>query len=344
MKIEIGESLIASWLKHIKQCKIVEINWKASMTKWELMNNQAIDYLMRESQKYFYDKYGYNVYKGTTSYKQLIQQAEIDVLGINFSENNKQKIYAVDVAFHENGLSYGGKEETVTRVIKKIIRTVMCIYGCFGYTDGTVVFASPKINNATYELLIEGIKEVIIFLSKLGFNYEIELLANNDFKSRVLDPVLDVASNSSDNNELFIRSVQLINLFSNKGIRNINTERKEEITLNEEKNVDNIKNNDNYKDIKIGRLVRSTLPQLIRNKKVTKEEIEKMQTKEYSKEVFHLNYPILRKAKNGEEKPLRYYKEKILAYGEEYFICSEWFETTLNNDRPHYLKWLALRK
>lgn len=35
MKIEIGESLLLSWLKHIKECQLVQTNWKASY-KWEL--------------------------------------------------------------------------------------------------------------------------------------------------------------------------------------------------------------------------------------------------------------------------------------------------------------------
>ena len=30
MKIEIGESLIASYLNHVEQCKIVQTNWKVS--------------------------------------------------------------------------------------------------------------------------------------------------------------------------------------------------------------------------------------------------------------------------------------------------------------------------
>lgn len=28
MKIEIGESLLLSWLKHIKECQLVQTNWK----------------------------------------------------------------------------------------------------------------------------------------------------------------------------------------------------------------------------------------------------------------------------------------------------------------------------
>lgn len=35
MKIEIGESLMISWLRHIKECQIAQTNWKPS-PKWEI--------------------------------------------------------------------------------------------------------------------------------------------------------------------------------------------------------------------------------------------------------------------------------------------------------------------
>jgi len=31
MKIEMGESLMLSWLKHAKSCKITQLNWKPSL-------------------------------------------------------------------------------------------------------------------------------------------------------------------------------------------------------------------------------------------------------------------------------------------------------------------------
>lgn len=34
MKIEIGESLILSWLKHVNNCQIVQLNWKPSTIAW----------------------------------------------------------------------------------------------------------------------------------------------------------------------------------------------------------------------------------------------------------------------------------------------------------------------
>ena len=37
MKIEMGESLLYSWLRHVKECQIVQTNWKVS-TKQELKN------------------------------------------------------------------------------------------------------------------------------------------------------------------------------------------------------------------------------------------------------------------------------------------------------------------
>lgn len=37
MKIEMGESLLLSWLRHIKECQLVQTNWKPS-AKWEFKN------------------------------------------------------------------------------------------------------------------------------------------------------------------------------------------------------------------------------------------------------------------------------------------------------------------
>jgi len=34
----------------------------------------------------------------------------------------------------------------------------------------------------------------------------------------------------------------------------------------------------------------------------------------------------------------------VKIFGEEYFVCSEWFEVFANNDRPYLLRWLALHK
>ncbi|MGZ4162248.1 MAG: hypothetical protein ACXVNF_15835, partial [Neobacillus sp.] len=65
MKIEIGESLMVSWLKHNKKCQTAQLNWKASSQTWELHNETTIKKIMDSTKKFFYEKYKYNIYKNT---------------------------------------------------------------------------------------------------------------------------------------------------------------------------------------------------------------------------------------------------------------------------------------
>ena len=125
MKLEIGESIITSWLKHIKKCQVVQTNWKPSTSSWELGNLQEIERVIGFVSDYFQKQYQIVLFKKSASIIQIIRQAEIDVLGIRLQNGQLQRMYAVDVAFHEGGLSYGNKTDTATRIAKKIIRTVI---------------------------------------------------------------------------------------------------------------------------------------------------------------------------------------------------------------------------
>jgi len=74
--------------------------------------------------------------------------------------------------------------------------------------------------------------------------------------------------------------------------------------------------------------------------RASKEEIDAMQTKEYSKQHFDLQYPLLKAAVEA-EKPLHYYAKPIEINGVSYHVCCEWFEKEgANNDRPYLLKWI----
>lgn len=41
MKIEMGESLFYSWLRHVKECQVVQMNWKPSPS-WQLQNEEEL--------------------------------------------------------------------------------------------------------------------------------------------------------------------------------------------------------------------------------------------------------------------------------------------------------------
>lgn len=344
MKIEVGESLILSWLKHIKECQITQTNWKAS-SKWELKNGDVLERLMKNSSEFFRTKYGYDLFKGNSGLEQLILQAEIDVIGISYDDDGC-RIYAIDVAFHEAGLNYGSKEETVTRVIKKCIRTAICIYGYYGFNDGTIIFASPKINPAVINAITECIEDMNRVINDLGLKYEVRIIANEDFSDKILEPVLNVLGDVADTSELFMRSLQLYNLFAIKKPR---TEYKQQVNTPKRitPQLEGVEYSglDGLEEMKIGAVVRIVLRKMLEEGQVTAEEIELMQTSTYSKEKFHIQYPLLVKAeKTNGKSPTHYYSPPITIYGINYFLCCEWFEQPPNNDRPYLMKWMVLNK
>ena len=121
MKIEIGESLISSYLNHVEQCKIVQTNWKVS-------GNWTVGDQDKAIAKELFNKVLTNdllssIFKENT-FEQLLKQAEIDVLGINTLENT---VYGYDIAFHSLGLNYKGNEGTCEVVIKKIFRAIFAM-------------------------------------------------------------------------------------------------------------------------------------------------------------------------------------------------------------------------
>ena len=209
MKIEMGESLIYSWLRHEKLCQLVQTNWKVSPF-WELENRQDVEALFVICRNYFLEKHSFDISKGC-SLEQFLKQAEIDGIGIVYS-TEVQYIYAVDVAYHEGGLNYGKKDETIAKIAQKCIRTALCLYGYFSMSTGEVLFVSPKITPAIETALVPLFDEISELLHDNGLNIKAILHCNDNFSSEVMYPVVEKASAVADTSELFMRGLQLYNL------------------------------------------------------------------------------------------------------------------------------------
>ena len=212
MKIEMGESLFYSWLRHVKQCQIVQTNWKAS-SQWELHHAEEIEDLLHIIDEYFNNQYQYKIFKKNSALSQIMRQAESDVLGIHISEN-KTSFYAIDVAFHELGLNYGTRTGTVMKVLSKIIRTAFCFYGYFDTPAGEIVFASPKINRAILSDLLPCITYLNDFFCEQGFDFKFSIICNDAFDNDILQPILLASDYVADTNELFMRSYQMYAMFA----------------------------------------------------------------------------------------------------------------------------------
>ena len=204
MKIEIGESLLQSFLKYEKDCLITQTNWKSS-NSWEILDGckDSLKEVFKKIQKH--PDFS-SVFKGV-SLDQALKQAELDVIGIN-----NDKLYMVEVAFHENGLQYGNKSETKDRVCKKLLRAYLIGLAYFPNFTYEIIFASPKVNPATDKI----IKDYFSTLEKdfgdaqsVHFSY----IASDAFKTDILIPTLKASQFDSDTSELFLRSSKLLEIF-----------------------------------------------------------------------------------------------------------------------------------
>ncbi len=99
-----------------------------------------------------------------------------------------------------------------------------------------------------------------------------------------------------------------------------------------------------FRRMKIGLLVRNTLPKILEQSQITELEIKKLQEPDYSKFTFDVNFPILKKVNEKrsitenrtENSYTRYYANPVKNNGARYLITSEWYEQSLDN----YIKWL----
>ncbi|MBS4023125.1 MAG: hypothetical protein KGZ79_12015 [Dethiobacter sp.] len=328
MKIEMGESLFYSWLRHVKECQVVQTNWKPSPS-WQLHGEEEIKRFMSITDEHFQNKYGYAIYKNN-SLSQLLMQAEVDALGISMSDD-KSEVYAIDVAFHESGLNYGDRQETVMRVIKKFIRTALCLIGYFDITRGEIIFASPKIHNAIINDLEPSITDLNTLLIEYNYNLTARVIANDDFNEIVLEPIIIASNGISDTSELFMRGYQLIKMFGDE--RRSSKLRVPKIA--DSKGV----SNDKLSELKIGKIAQTFLREALESGKADDEEINLMRSKEYSKSVFGIDFPLLVLA-SEEFDSVRYYAKPLVINGVQYHLCSQWYEVPANNDRPFLLSWL----
>ena len=207
MKIEIGESLFYSWLRHIKNCRIVQTNWKTS-SSWKIYHEEEIVKLYDIALAEFTDCLTNENTTRTPTIWQFLKQAEIDVIG----RNENDEFYVIDVAFHKNGCHY---KKDAMNIAKKLIRAAFCLYGYFNTKAGDIIFATPKFNPTPLKNTQKLIDSITKFFSDNGFKFNVECICNEDFNSKVVIPVTEKCNDNSDTAELFMRAYDLCTLTSN---------------------------------------------------------------------------------------------------------------------------------
>ncbi|MCX7066221.1 MAG: hypothetical protein NTW85_00745 [Methylococcales bacterium] len=326
MKIEIAESLILSYLKHIKKCLIVQTNWKVS-SNWDIeetANNQT---------QVVYDKIIVHpefsdIFK-KSELRQILRQSEVDAIGISISLN---KIFLTEIAFHEGGLNYtGGKSETKKRIIKKLLRAYLTALQLFPNYSYEVIFASPKVNPATE-------KEIKEFFELLNNDFSSEQISfkyfsNEEFEREILLPTIEVSKSEADMSELFMRAIKLVELFNLLDNKNVlSTHNDVEAKPKRRKRYKNISETDKdvssserlFSNQEIQRKISSIA------KNISEDELELLCKKEESKKLFNLSIPLFIKCPKDISKEL---KNKVIkdAKGRNRWTWEFEFEFDRNN-------------
>jgi hypothetical protein len=204
MKIDIGESLVYSYLHHVKNCYIVQTNWKPSgnwIAKPALLNRVGKEFDKIQSHPAFTE-----IFK--TGFDQTVKQTEIDVLGLDQDET----VYAVNVTFHEYGINFGAKTDTRNRVIKNLLRAKLALSIYFPDKKHVLMFCSPRVSPGTEEIINDYFKILDTDFSseQTRFMY----VSNDKFRDIVLMETIDCIQEEFDTSELFLRSFKLMTLYA----------------------------------------------------------------------------------------------------------------------------------
>jgi hypothetical protein len=324
MNLEMGESLVFSWLRHEKHCQIVQMNWKTS-PEWDVfVNNKELDRLYKKANKLF-------DFSSAKDSDKLIKQGEVDVIGIELDVENPgtiKNIHAVDVAFHEAGLNYG--QETMERIIKKYIRTALSVYKFFGCKVADIYFVTPNTQNLHRSAFAKAKDAVNDFFIEEKFNFSFHFYSNEDFYKYIFVPVERISTTMTDTSELFARSLKLVRLMheeSKKNVDEIDTKEEVLFSLHEEK--------------KIGLIVRESFDNLSHNQLLSEEMINSLRSKEYSKNTFQLKSKEYSVLIDDEDQCFdgkghrRYYATPYNFNGTEYFLLNNWYDS--NKDK--FIEW-----
>lgn len=316
MKIDLGESLLASWLKYIKGCQVTQLNWKFNSVVDKKKLSELSDFYSNLQAKY-------NITSGLT---QLLRQSEIDVVGIKIDEGETSQfnLFAVEVAFHEAGLNYGNNEE---RIAKKLIRAALSIYFSTGVKSGEIIFATPSLrsNQCDLEEICENLSKVF---NDKGFGYEFKLYVNDTFLNDIVEELNKKISAIKDTSDLFIRAIKLLNVSKSFNIIEVDeTNEVEDIdSYSIEENI-SIYNKDNLshilglKNLGIGKKAMQFFKVL-----ENQNSLNTVMEQSYKLSRFDL-FKIEDLVNSDHQLSGRYYKSHKFKIGNEYYLlCNHWYD------------------
>lgn len=101
----------------------------------------------------------------------------------------------------------------------------------------------------------------------------------------------------------------------------------------------NIDDESTYGNVAVGKLAYELIARLLKSNAIDADEISKLKTKEYAKQLFSgSNYPVLadnRDANKGNSSYIRYRKKPLVYEGKEIYVTTQWYD----KNRDDVIKW-----
>ena len=186
MKTEFEETMMLLWLKDVKKCQFAQFNWRSSTSNAELSNDSAIKNIISITQKYFNDNFNINASKSTQL--NLLQQNEIDLLGLETTFGIVNNIYGVNINSYRMDVNKKTNTALLASIFEKMVNTAVLIHANFKITKAQVLFIAPHLS-LTDEIssLMKNLDE--IFYS-LNLQFTFHFYTNEDYKNKVVGSVL----------------------------------------------------------------------------------------------------------------------------------------------------------
>lgn len=164
--------LASSYLQHVKKCVLCQANW-ATPALGEVDGQDYVDKLPLLNKIPAFQ----NLLNTPSFYLKKIKQATIEALGIDY----ENKVYAMDVDFHEPRIS-------PEQVISKLVHYYAVLLTYFPHRTYEIILATPKVNPATEEAILQALEELqpslqgkgvtFTYLSGKAFDEQMALLLN----------------------------------------------------------------------------------------------------------------------------------------------------------------------
>ena len=189
------ESLVFSYLRHIKKCKIIQTNWVPKTKDWDEEYDKALE-LIRISKNYFKNKYRIDIFSKISSDDDIFKLYNIDAFGIAFNKDYTQDIYGVTCKLNENY-----QKVTIENILEEIFILSIYFVSYFNKVNGNLIIMCPKLND---EIIREigiyyfDIKEIF---RQVNLSFEVSILINEKFKEEVINRLEKIAFDVDETEE-----------------------------------------------------------------------------------------------------------------------------------------------